>query len=155
MAGLGQDDAAHGDFTAVIGTAMATDKARACALNNRADICDDRGDLAAAITDRTAVLTLAETSYDRRYIAYAQRARTLWRSGGYDAALRDIDAILATPDIVREQKMAARLERAGWVAPAEPTRAIADLELVLASARNFPGVTERARLLLDRVRAGT
>ena len=152
---LRQDDAAHADFTAVADAATATDEARACALNNRADIHDDRGDPAAAIADRTAVLSLAETTYDRRYIAYARRARTLWRTGEHDAALRDLDAILATPDIVMEQKMAARLERAGWIAPAEPARATADLELVLASARNFPGVTRRARLLLDQVSGGT
>ena len=67
------DDAAHADFTAVAGAATATDEPRACALNNRADIHDDRGEPAAAIADRTAVLSLAETTYDRRYLAYARR----------------------------------------------------------------------------------
>jgi hypothetical protein len=55
------------------GAATATDEPRTCALNNHADIHDDRGEPAAAIADRTAVLSLAETTYDRRYIAYARR----------------------------------------------------------------------------------
>ena len=149
---LRQDDAAATDFTAVVNAATATDEAQACALNNRADIHDDRHDLKAAITDRTAVLNLGETTYDRRYIAYSRRARALWRLGEHDAALRDIDAILATPDIVMEQKMAARLQRAGWLAPTAPASAIADLEIILASVRNFPQVTKRAWSLLTRIR---
>ena len=152
---LRQDDAATADFTAVINADTATDEARACALNNRADIHDDRDDLADAIADRTAVLNLGETTYNRRYIAYSRRARTLWRLGEHDAALRDIDAILATANIVMEQKMAARLQRAQWLMSAKPARAIADLETVIASVRNFPRVAQRARLLLDQVSGGT
>ena len=151
---LQQDDAAVTDYTAVINAASATEEARACALNNRADIHDERGDLASAIADRTAVLGLAETTYNRRYIAYSRRARTLWRLGEHDAALRDIDAILATADIAMEQKMAARLQRAEWLMSTIPARAIADLETVIASARNFPQVAERAPLLLDQIREG-
>ncbi len=52
------------------------------------------------------MLSLGETTYDRRY---SRRARTLRWLGEHDAALHDIDAILATPDIVMEQKMAGRL----------------------------------------------
>jgi hypothetical protein len=78
---LGQDDAAAADYTAVIDAVTATEEARACALNNRADIHDARGDLASAIADRTAVLGLGETTYSRRYIVYARRARTRWRLG--------------------------------------------------------------------------
>ena len=149
---LRQDDAAAADFTAVINAAAATKEARACALNNRADIHDDRGDLANAIADRTAVLNLGETTYNRRYIAYSRRARTLWRLGEHDAALRDLDAILATADIVMEQKMAARLQRAQWLMSTTSASAIADLETVIASVRNFPQVVERAPLLLDQIR---
>jgi hypothetical protein len=151
---LRQDDAAAADFTAVINAATATDEARACALNNRADIHDERGDLVAAIADRTAVLSLGETTYNRRYIAYSRRARALWRLGKHDAALGDIDAILATADIVMEQKMAARMQRAQWLMSTAPTSAIADVETVIVSVRNFPGVAEDARLLLDQVREG-
>lgn len=149
---LRQNDAAVGDFTAVINAATATDEARACALNNRADIHDDRGELAAAIADRAAVLNLGETTYNRRFIAYSRRARALWRRGEQDAALQDIDAILATADIVMEQKMAARLQRAEWLMSTTPAGAIADLETVIASVRNFPQVAERAPLLLDQIR---
>ncbi len=149
---LRQDDAAAADYTAVINTATATEEARACALNNRADLHNARGDLASAIADRTAVLALGETTYNRRYIASSRRARTRWRLGEHDAALQDIDAILATDNIVMEQKMAARLQRAQWLLPATPATAIADLQTVTASPRNFPQVAERARLLLDQIR---
>ena len=152
---LRQDDTAAADFTAVINAATAPDEARACALNNRADIHDDHGDLADAVADRTAVLGLSETTYDRRYIAYSRRARTLWRLGEYDAALQDIDAILATDDIVMEQKMGARLQRAQWLMATMPTSAIADLETVIASVRNFPQVAKRARLFLDQIRGNS
>ena len=149
---LGRDDAAAADFTAVINAVTATEEARACALNNRADIHDDRGDLPSAVADRTAVLNLGETTYNRRYIAYSRRARTLWRLGRHDAALQDINAILATSDIVMEQKMAARLQRAQWLIRATPASALADLETVTASARNFPEVAEGAHELLDQIR---
>jgi tetratricopeptide (TPR) repeat protein len=117
----------------VVDAATATDEARACALNNRADILEKRGDSAGSVADRTAVLNLDDTSYDRRYIAYSRRARSLWRLGEHDAALRDVEALLATADIVMEQKMAALLQRAGWLASAEPGRALADLKAVITS----------------------
>ena len=44
------------------------------ALNNRADLLEKRGDSAGSVADRTSVLNLDDTSYDRRYIAYS-RAR--------------------------------------------------------------------------------
>jgi hypothetical protein len=44
------------------------------------------------------------TVHDLRYTAYSRRAGNLWRLGMHDAALQDIDAILATDDIVMEQK---------------------------------------------------
>ena len=98
------------------------------------------------------MLNLGETTDDRRYIAYSRRARALWRLGEHDAALRDIDAILATADIVMEQKMAARLQRAQCLMPTAPASAVADLTTVIASVRNFPQVARRARLLLDEIR---
>ncbi|MGH3185812.1 MAG: hypothetical protein ACRDPY_15965 [Streptosporangiaceae bacterium] len=147
---LGQENQAVADYTAVIDAPVATDEIRACALNNRAAIHDRRGDTAAAIADRTAVLALRETTYDRRYIAYSGRARTRWRIGKRDAALQDIDAILSTADIALEQKMAARLERAQWFISSAPVEAIADLETVVASVRNFSGIAERAQLLLTQ-----
>ena len=150
---LNHADQAIADFTAVINATVATDEARACAFNNRADIHDDRGDTTAAIADRSAVLKLNETTYDRRYIALARRARTLWKADDHDGALRDVDAILSTADIVMEQKMAALLQRARWLVSDAPERAITDLETVLSSARNFPGVQERAQALLAQARA--
>jgi tetratricopeptide (TPR) repeat protein len=149
---LQQASTAAADFTAVVNAGTATEEARACALNNRADIYDDRGDLALAVADRSAVLSLRDTSYDRRYIAYHRRARSLWQLGEHDDALQDIDAILTTADIAMEQKMAARLQRAQWLMSTAPASAIADLEAVIASARNFPQVARRAPLLLDHIR---
>jgi tetratricopeptide (TPR) repeat protein len=148
---LQHDDAAAADFTAVVDAATATDEARACALNNRADILEKRGDSAGSVADRTSVLNLDDTSYDRRYIAYSRRARTLWRLGEHDAALRDIEVLLATGDIVLEQKMAALLQRAGWLASAEPDRALADLKAIITSPRNFAQVEQRASLLLGQI----
>jgi tetratricopeptide (TPR) repeat protein len=144
-------DAAAEDFTAVVDAATATDEARACALNNRADILEKRGDTTGSVADRTAVLSLDNTSYDRRYIAYSRRARSLWRLGDHGPALNDIDALLATADIVMEQKIAARLQRAGWLAATEPDRALHDLRTVLTSPRNHPEVEERAFLLLGQL----
>jgi predicted negative regulator of RcsB-dependent stress response len=72
---LDRKDSAIADYTAVIEAATVPDEARAMALNNRADIYEDHGDLASAIADRTAVLNLGETTYDRRFIALGRRAR--------------------------------------------------------------------------------
>lgn len=122
-----------------------------CALNNRADLYDDR-DLLAAVKDRTAVLALTETTYDRRYIALARRASVLWRMGDEHGAYRDIDAIIATDDIAVEQKMEARLQRAEWLLKTgRKGDALPDLEAILKSKRNFDQVEERAGLLVAEV----
>lgn len=140
----------------MIEAAKATDEARACTLNNRADIYDRDGDAASAIADRTAVLNLANTTYDRRYIAHARRGRALWGIGDHDAAYQDIEAILSTPDIAMEQKMPARLQRAEWlISSTAPDGAVRDLETVRSSVRNFDGVEERAQELLAEVRTVT
>jgi hypothetical protein len=47
---------------------------------------------------------LAETTYDRRYIALARRFKALRGTGDHEAAFRDVAAIIATPDITVEQK---------------------------------------------------
>jgi hypothetical protein len=60
------------------------------------------------------------TVHDLRYTAYSGRAENPWRLGMHDAALQDIDAILARDDIVMEQKMAARLQRAEWLISIAP-----------------------------------
>jgi len=128
---------------------------RACALNNRADIYDRNGEAAAAIADRTAVLDLADTTYDRRYIALGRRASTLWQVGDHEAAYRDIEAILSADDIAMEQKMEARLLRVGWlISSGSPVQAVPDLEAVAASVRNAPGREEHARELLEELRNG-
>ena len=146
---LDRKDSAIADYTAVIEAAAAPDEARAMALNNRADIYEDDGDLASAIADRTAVLNLGETTYDRRFIALGRRARASWKLGDQAGAYQDIDTILATPDIAAEQKMEARLRRAEWlIASGDHSAALPDLGAVMASARNFDAVQERARALL-------
>ncbi len=128
---------------------MATDEARACALNNRADIYEEDGKPTLAVADRTTLLGLRETTYDRRYIALARRARALRKLGEHAAAYSDIDVILATPDIVVEQKMQARLQRSQWlITDGSPEDAIPDLTAVMESARNFDGIPEKALSLL-------
>ena len=148
---LQQDDAAAADFTAVVDAATATDEARACALNNRADILEN------------AATSAARLPTAPRYSASETRATTgatLPTPGGpapcggsasTTPRCDDIDALLATADIVMEQKMAARLQRAGWLASAEPDRALDDLKAVITSPRNFPQVEERASLILGQI----
>jgi hypothetical protein len=141
-------DLAVKDFTSVINAPTASNEARACALNNRADIFDLENP-AAAISDRTAVLALSDTTYNRRFIALIRRARALWTTGNRSRAHRDIDAILATDDIAIEQKMAARLQRAEWLVEEGATSdALSDLEVVLVSNRNFEEVEARARRIM-------
>lgn len=151
----GRADLALADFSTVIDS-TAADEGRACAFNNRADIYDQRGDTTLAIADRTAVLGLAETTYDRRYIALARRARALRSAGRHEAAMRDVEAILTTPDIAVEQKMQARMQRARWLlADGMPEDAHVDLAAVARSARNFKGTQEQALSLLAEFQSDT
>ncbi|MYD86005.1 MAG: hypothetical protein F4144_13320 [Acidimicrobiaceae bacterium] len=146
--GLGSRVRAEADFDAVISSPDASDESRACCLNNRADLRVDDGEHLGAIADRTAVLDLHETSYNRRYIALARRAKSLWALERTEEANQDIEAMLATTDIAVEQKMAARLMRAEWAAAAGAATIVeADLKHVLASRRNFSAVAEAASSL--------
>ena len=146
--GRGHRDQAEADFNAVISSPDASDESRACCLNNRADLRVDDGDHLGAIADRTAVLQLRETSYNRRYIALVRRAKSLWALERFEEADGDIEAILSTSDIAIEQKMAARLLRAERAA-STGVLAIVETELqqVLSSQRNFPEVAEAAAAL--------
>ncbi len=147
--GLDRPELAAADFTAVIDDPAVRDEARACALNNRADILED-SDLAAAIADRTAVLELTDTTYNRRYVALSRRARARRALGDRHGTYQDFETILQTGDIAVEQKMATRLERAEiLLARGRRDEAVADLRIVVASARNFDYVEVAARHLLD------
>jgi tetratricopeptide (TPR) repeat protein len=150
--GLGNRDAAYADYTTVIESTVASNEARACALNNRADLHDEDDELDSAIADRTAVIALVDTTYDRRFIALARRARARWKLGDQAAANlanQDIEAILATADIAVEQKMNARLLRARHaISAGRSADALADLEAVIASNRNFDAVEQSARELI-------
>lgn len=144
---------AMADYAAVIDSPHATDEARACSLNNRADIydaSDDPLDAQRAIADRSAVLALTETTFNRRYIALARRSEALRHLGDFEAALHDLATIVATPDIALEQKMAARLRRAEiLVDQGKALLAVDDLTMIGESLRNFDGVAERARELAE------
>ncbi|MCY3662494.1 MAG: hypothetical protein OXH28_06670 [bacterium] len=147
---LGNRARAEADFFAVISSSDATDESRACCLNNRADLRMDDDDHLGAIADRSFVLQLRETSYNRRYIALVRRAKSLWALERYEDANEDVEAILSTADIAVEQKMAARLMRAEWAAGmGDRAKAEADLKQVIASRRNFPKVTEAATALAN------
>jgi len=149
---LGSRVRAEANFDAVISSPDASDETRACCLNNRADLRANDGDHLAAIADRSAVLQLRETSYNRRYIALARRAKSLWAVERPEEANQDVETILATPDIAVEQKMAARLMRAEWaVGVGDATIVEEDLKHILASRRNFPAVTEAASALARAV----
>jgi hypothetical protein len=146
---LGRSDLAFADYTSVVELDAASDETRACALNNRADLLDEI-DPYAAIADRTAVLELPNTTYNRRYIALIRRARAAWAVGDTRAAKVDIDTVLDAPDIAVEQKMAARLERAQWSRDSgKPAEALEDLRHVVSSRRNFEEVRAAALALLD------
>lgn len=149
---LGRADLAMADYTSVINSPAATDEARACALNNRADLLQ-ADDLDAAIADRTALLGLTDTSPDRRYIALVRRAREHWANGDHGECLNDLQTLLDTPDIATEQKMEARYERAGILRQAGCiAEAIEDLEHIITAPRNFPNVDEAAQQELDELR---
>jgi tetratricopeptide (TPR) repeat protein len=146
---LGDKEAAKSDWTVVIESHAASYEARACALNNRADLYDEGDDPESAIADRTAVLALPDTTYDRRFIAYARRARARWKLGQDAAADEDIESILATPDIAVEQKMNARLLRARWlIGVGRSADARPDLQTIISSNRNFAEIEAKARELL-------
>jgi len=73
-------------------------------------------------------------------------------AGNQTGAFADVDTILATEDIVPEQKMAARLQRAEWLLDGRtPADAAPDLKAVIASNRNFDEVDARARVLLAEI----
>lgn len=148
---LDRPDLAMADYDSVIAAEVATDETRACALNNRADI-HAAHDPIASIADRTAVLDLVGTTYNRRFIALIRRARTLFVTGHDTDAFADIETILATDDIVPEQKMAARLQRAEWlIGSGRLADALADLKAVIASNRNFGEVEARAHFLFTKI----
>jgi tetratricopeptide (TPR) repeat protein len=149
----GRTDIAEADWNAVIEAKTASDESRACCLNNLADIHVSRGDHHAAIADRTAVLNLPATTYNRRYIALIRRASSNWQLERAHEAFEDVEAILSTEDIVTEQKMAARLLRVEWLLSAEHVTGVDELlrqELheIVDSRRNFPDVERRALELL-------
>lgn len=148
---LGRVDLAVADFTSVIEAPAATHEARACALNNRADI-HESDDLEAAIADRTAALALTDTTYDRRYIALSRRARVRWALGDRRGTYDDFRAILETEDIAIEQKMETRMQRAElYLQSGQLDEAVSDLRTVVSSARNFANVEQAARQILLEV----
>src|ERR1041384_63753 len=53
------------DFSKVITMTNAYDEVRACAFNNRPDLVREAGEVSKAIKDRSNVLALTETSYNR------------------------------------------------------------------------------------------
>jgi len=122
-----------------------SDEARACSLNNRADIFERRGAQDAAIRDRSQVLALQKTSPDRRYIALIRRSRSYTSLGGTDDAIRDLDAILKTEDIAPEQKAQAHLPPCGTFSKISAVwrRRQMTLALVLAEEELFPGTAAK------------
>jgi len=148
MDGNGQE--AERCWTEVIESGEASDESRACCLNNRADLHDAASRYEASIADRTAVLDLDETTYNRRFIASIRRAKTLRILGRCDRAQADIDTILDTDDIAPEQKNSARLMRAQWALDdGDHTTAKVELERIVSSRRNFDEIATSAESLID------
>lgn len=92
---LGDRAKAEADWETVIDARESSDESKACCLNNRADFRDAESRVEDAIKDRTRVLRLTETSYNRRFIALIRRSRALWMSGEISRAFDDIASILA------------------------------------------------------------
>ena len=148
MDGNGQE--AERCWTEVIESGEASDVSWACCLNNRADLHDAASRYEASIADRTAVLDLDETTYNRRFIASIRRAKTLRILGRCDRAQADIDTILDTDDIAPEQKNSARLMRAQWALDdGDHTTAKVELERIVSSRRNFDEIATSAESLID------
>jgi tetratricopeptide (TPR) repeat protein len=105
------EDQAFQDWSDVIANESVPDEARACSLNNRADIFARRGLHQEAIRDRSSVLALEQTSPDRRYIALIRRSMSYIALDQVDDALRDLEDILHVAGIAPEQKAEARLRR--------------------------------------------
>ncbi|MEV8325746.1 tetratricopeptide repeat protein [Kitasatospora sp. NPDC056731] len=143
---LGETARAYQDFTIVIDSAAASDESRACSLNNRADLHDSKKEFTHAISDRSSVLSLKETTYNRRYIAHYRRSRALWKTGQTDLAFADIEAILDSRDIAVEQKMSALLLKAEYLREVgKPKEALECITAILGSYRNFDDVVMRAQ----------
>ena len=136
----------------MIDAATSSDEARACSLNNRADIFVERGAHEDAIRDRSRVLALTETSPDRRYIALARRSRSYCHLGRVDDALQDLLSILKTDDIAPEQKAEALIMRGRIFTDRRLLEnAKADLEAVASAEVLFPGGRGRALIGLAEV----
>ncbi len=143
-----KNDDSFNDFTMIINSPELPDEDRACALNNRADIYNERGEYYEAIADRTAVLALKKTHPDRRYIALLRRSRAYSIIGNDQAALGDLGQIVETWNITPHQKAEARLERAMIMRRLERwDEACADLEAVIKSDYLFSGT--RATALVE------
>jgi tetratricopeptide (TPR) repeat protein len=142
---LRNEDNAFADWSAVIANDAASDEARACSFNNRADIFAERDLHHDAIRDRSEVLALKDTSPDRRYIALVRRSASYKELGMIDEALSDLTTIQAVDDISPEQKSEAQFQRGilykdlGRVSEARE-----DLEAVCSTDELFSGVFARS-----------
>ena len=142
-----ETDKAFAAYTMMIEFREAPDEMRACAYNNRADVYAERGDHENAIRDRSEVLALKETSFDRRFIALFRRSRSYVAIGNDQAALDDLGQIQETWDITPPQKADARLERGLILRRLKRwNEARADLESVIEARHLFPGTRVRAIL---------
>ena len=139
-------------FSRAIQMENASEESRACSLNNRADIFHAHGDYESAIRDRTSLLTLSHTSFDRRYIALARRANSKVSIGDIPGALSDLQIVINTPDIHQEQKAEAHVIRAElYFGECDHDKALQECDAVEQSKLLFPGTLAESRVLRAEV----
>ncbi|MGH9476856.1 MAG: tetratricopeptide repeat protein [Terriglobales bacterium] len=145
-------DQAFDDWSDVVANETASDEARACSLNNRADVFAQRGLHKDAISDRSAVLALQKTSPDRRYIALFRRSASNSALGQVDDALRDLTEILGASDIASTQKAEARLRRGMiYMDLGRYMDAEGDLQAVCLCEQLFPGMCASSLVALGEL----
>jgi tetratricopeptide (TPR) repeat protein len=99
-------------LTKVINSNYSTNECRACAFNNRANEYLKKGVHDLAITDRSEVLLLSDTSPDRRFVALLGRGESYLAIGEYHLVTKDMNKIIESNDICVSDKLCARLLRA-------------------------------------------
>jgi tetratricopeptide (TPR) repeat protein len=121
-------------LTKVINSNYSTNEYRACAYNNRANEYLKKGVHDLAISDRSEVLLLSDTSPDRRFVALLGRGESYLAIGEYHLVTKDMNKIIESNDICESDKLCARLLRAvNYHFMGESVESINELESIVDS----------------------
>jgi tetratricopeptide (TPR) repeat protein len=138
-------------YTEVIESNFSDDETRACALNNRAYIYQGREDYFAAIKDREHVLTLSNTSSDRRFVALFGCGESHFLLGMFDKVIQDMTTIIESSDIIPIDKICALVCRSvGYYFKGEvQASSLEDLQLAVQKLIRFVTHEDLQSKLLD------